>query len=100
MPNMTADGFIDPAQVTTIVSNTPVNLDYQFQNAVGNAIANQSILGSGSAHTCTLSVSAYTASNSIDSSQKNDLINRMIQRLTNLGYTATLSGTTLTITWP
>jgi hypothetical protein len=90
MANMTGDGFIDPTQFTTIVSNTPANADYQLNNAIAGAISAQAILGSGSAHTVTVNVAAYA----------NTLVQLMIQRLINLGYTSTLSGTTLTVTWP
>ncbi len=101
MPNiMNSDGFIDEAIWASTVSSMPVNKDAQFQNAISNAICSQAILGSGTARSCTVSVSSYTAANTADSTQANDLINRAIQRLINLGYTASLSGTTLTINWP
>ena len=90
------DGLIDPAWVARMVSLVPGNLDYALQNAVSTAISNAAVTG---AFTCTVSVSAYTASNSADSSQKYDLIVRLIERLQNIGYTATLSGTTLTVSW-
>lgn len=100
MPNMSGDGFIDPAQVPGAMSSTPVNLENQLQNSVEVAIAAQAILGAGTARSCTVNVAAYTAANVNDATQKNDLINRVIQRLTNLGYTSSLAGTTLTINWP
>lgn len=93
MPNLTGDGFLDEAIYATTASSTPVNLDYQLQNAVAGAVATQALLGAGSARTTTVSVASYTANS-------NDLIQRMIQRLVNLGYTASLAGTTLTINWP
>lgn len=100
MPNMIADGFLDEAEYATAASSTPVNLDYQMQNAIANAINTQALLGAGNARTITVSVAAYTAANPNDATQKNDLIVRMIERLVNMGYTATLTGTTLTINWP
>jgi|HubBroStandDraft_2_1064218.scaffolds.fasta_scaffold07370_6 hypothetical protein len=90
MPNMNGDGFIDETQFVTFVSNTPANADYQLNNAIANAVSAQAVLGSGSAHSCTVNVAAYA----------NTLVQLMIQRLTNCGYTSTLSGTTLTVTWP
>jgi hypothetical protein len=100
MPNMLDDGFLDQAQFMTSVSNQPVSLDAQLQNAVATAIGGQAILGAGTAHTITVSVAAYTAVNAGDGTIRNDLIQRIMQRLTNLGYTSSLTGTTLTITWP
>lgn len=100
MPNIIGDSFLDEAEFATAASSTPVNLQYQMDSAVAAAITTQSLLGAGAARTCTVAVAAYTAANANDATQKNDLINRMIQRLINLGYTATLSGTTLTINWP
>jgi hypothetical protein len=96
MPMMVGDGALDPAFVLREISLAPGNLDYSLQTVVSAAINAAAITG---LQTCTVSVAAYTAANSIDSSQKNDLINRMIERLVNLGYTATLSSTTLTVNW-
>jgi hypothetical protein len=100
MPNILDDGFLDQAVFISAVAATPVSLDSQLQNAVANAIGTAAVLGAGNPKTTTVSVASYTAANSSDSTQKNDLINRIIQRLVNLGYTASLSGTTLTINWP
>jgi hypothetical protein len=100
MPNISGDGFIEEGQFVSGVSSTPVSLDYQLQAAVAAAINTQAILGAGTAKSTTVSVASYTAANANDATQKNDLINRIMQRLTNLGYGSSLSGTTLTITWP
>lgn len=100
MPNIVGDSFLDEAEFATAASSTPVNLQYQLDNAVAGAITTQALLGAGATRSCTVSVAAYTAANVNDPTQKNDLINRVIQRLTNLGYTASLSGTTLTVNWP
>jgi hypothetical protein len=91
---------MDEALYATEASSIPVNLDKQLQNAVAGAISTQALLGAGNARTCTVSVASYTAANANDPTQKNDLINRVIERLINLGYTASLSGTTLTVNWP
>ena len=91
MPNIGGDGFLDETQFVSFVSNTPVNSDYQLNNAIATAISAQAVLGSGSAHSCTVNVSAYP----------NVLVQLMIQRLVNCGYTATLSSSSiLTVTWP
>lgn len=100
MPNILGDSFIDEAEFATAASSTPVNLQYQLDNAVAGAISTQALLGAGTARSATVSVAAYTAANPNDATQKNDLILRVMQRLTNLGYTSSLSGTTLTINWP
>ena len=89
MPNMVSDGFIDQAQFVHTVATTPANLDYQLQVAVSNAIASAAIQG---LLTATCSVSAYSANSYA-------LVILMIERLVNMGYTASLSGSTLTINW-
>jgi hypothetical protein len=89
MPNMVSDGFLDQAQFIHTVATTPANLDYQFQNAVANAIGTAALQG---LLTTTVNVSAYTANS-------NALIILMIERLVNMGYTASLSSTTLTVSW-
>ena len=97
MPNMVDDGFIDRAFDAHLFSSFPTNLDYLFQNAVSNAIT---VACASGLFTCNVDVSSYTAANANDATQKNNLINIMIQRLVNMGYnTPTLSGTTLTLTW-
>ena len=86
MPNMVSDGFIDQAQFVHMVALIPGNADYGIQNAIANAIGNAAVNG---LFTCTVSVSAYSST----------LIQLMIERLVNMGYTSTLSGTTLTVNW-
>lgn len=89
MPNMLDDGFIDQAGFVHQVASTPVNLDYQLQAAVSNAIATASVT---QLFTCTVSVSAYSANSYA-------LVQVLMQRLTNMGYTSSLSGSTLTVNW-
>lgn len=100
MPNMSGDGFLDEALYATQASSLPTNSDFNLQNAVAAAIATQACLGNGAARTVTVNVATWATANVNDSTQRNDPIQRVIQRLTNLGYTASLSGTTLTVNWP
>ena len=86
MPMMVADGFLDQAFFVRLVSLSPGNSDYALQNAVASAIGNASVAGNQS---CTVATAAYTTA----------LVQLMIERLVNMGYTATLSGTTLTVNW-
>lgn len=86
MPNMVSDGFIDQAQFVHTVANTPVNSDYQLGNAVANAIGNAAVQN---LFTITVNVSSYSTT----------LVQLMMERLTNMGYTSSLSGTTLTVNW-
>jgi hypothetical protein len=80
------DGILDPAWVMRMVSLAPGNMDFALQNVASTAITNAAVTG---AFTCTVAVAAYT----------NALVQYLIQRLQQIGYTATLSGTTLTISW-
>jgi hypothetical protein len=86
MPMMESDGLLDQAWVMREISLAPGNADYGLQNVVSNAISNAAVTG---AQTCTVATAAYA----------NALVQLMIQRLVNMGYTATLSGTTLTVNW-
>jgi hypothetical protein len=86
MPMMTGDGLLDQAWVMRLIAQVPGNADFALQNAVDGAIGNAAVSG---AYTCTVNVAAYA----------NALVQQMIQRLVNMGYTATLSGTTLTVNW-
>lgn len=86
MPNMVSDGFLVQANVAHASALLPANSDYALQNAVAQAIGTASV---GGAFTCTVSVAAYAAA----------IINQMIERLVNMGYTASLSSTTLTVNW-
>ena len=83
---MSGDGLLDPAFVMRLISLVPGNLDFALQNAVSMAISSAAV---GGAQTCTVATAAYT----------NALVQIMIERLVNMGYTATLSGTTLTVNW-
>jgi hypothetical protein len=89
MPNMVDDGFLDQAFFVRLVSNTPPNLDYQLQNAVGSAVGAAAVQG---LFTCTVNVSAYSGNNYA-------LVILMIERLVNMGYTASLATSTLTVNW-
>ena len=86
MPMMVADGFIDQAFFMRLVSLVPGNADYALGNAIAGAIGNAACAG---AQTCTVATAAYS----------NTLVQLFIERLVNMGYTATLSGTTLTVNW-
>ena len=91
MPNMLDDGFLDQAQFVHYVAVTPPNLDYQLQNAIANAIGAAVAPGTG-VLTCTVNVSPYSANSYA-------LVQLMIKRLVDMGYTASLSGSTLTVNW-
>lgn len=86
MPNMIDDGFIDQSQFVHTVAQLPTNPDYNLQVVVSNAIASAAVAG---AFTAAVNVSAYS----------NTLAQLMIERLVNMGYTASLSTNTLTINW-
>jgi sulfite reductase beta subunit-like hemoprotein len=86
MPMMESDGLLDQAWVMREISLAPGNADYGLQNVVSNAISSAAVAG---AQTCTVATAAYA----------NALVQQIIQRLVNMGYTATLSGTTLTVNW-
>jgi hypothetical protein len=89
MPMMEGDGFLDTVKFVNTVANNPTVLDFALQNLVSSAIATAALLGN---FTCTVNVSAYSANSY-------DLVNRLIQRLVNLGYTASLATSTLTVNW-
>jgi len=86
MPMMESDGFIDQAFFVRLVSLSPGNADFALQNAISAAIGNAACAG---LQTITVATAAYA----------NALVQIMIERLVNMGYTATLSGTTLTVNW-
>ena len=86
MPNMVSDGFIDQAQFLRMVSQLPGNADFALQNAVGNAIGTAAV---GGAFTATVNISAYSTT----------LVQLLVERLINMGYTATLTATTITVSW-
>lgn len=85
----TNDGFLLPVKFLNTVAANSAALDFALCNAVAQAVANAALLGNT---TCTVSVASYTANNY-------DLVNRLIQRLYDLGYTASLSTSTLTVNW-
>ena len=87
MPNMLDDGLLDQAYVCGQFSRLPTNADFLLQSAVGAAINTACATG---ALTCTVATAAYS----------NTLVQALMQRLTNMGYTSSLSGTTLTVNWP
>lgn len=89
MPNMVSDGFLDQAGFIRQVALTPTNLQNQMDNAVSNAIGNAAVQ---QLFTCTVSVSAYSANSYA-------LVIVLMERLTNMGYTSSLSTSTLTINW-
>lgn len=81
--------FIDSAVFMHTVANNPNNLDFQLQNAVSQAIANAAING---LFTTTVNVAAYSANSYA-------LVQLLIKRLIDNGYTASLSTATLTVNW-
>lgn len=89
MPNMVDDGFIDQAFFVRMVASAPSNLQYQLDNAVSTAIGNAAVSG---LFTITANISAYSANNYA-------LVQTYMTRLTNMGYTSSLNGNTLTINW-
>ena len=86
MPMMVSDGFLEPSFFVRLVSLSPNNADFGLQGAVSAAIQVAALAG---LQTCTAATAAYS----------NTLVQSMIERLVNMGYTATLSGTTLTVNW-
>lgn len=90
MANMLDDGFIDEQIFVHAVATTPVpNLQYQLDSLVSGAISTAAVQG---LLTITVNVSAYSANSY-------DLVIRYIKRLVDMGYTASLSTSTLTVTW-
>jgi sulfite reductase beta subunit-like hemoprotein len=86
MPMMVSDGFMEPAFFARLVSLSPGNADFGLQSAVSAAVGAAALSG---LQTCTVATAAYA----------NVLVQAIIERLVNMGYTATLSGTTLTVNW-
>lgn len=86
MPMMVSDGFIEPAFFIRLVSLLPGNADFNLQSIVSDNIESAALVG---LQTCTVATAAYA----------NSLVQIIIERLVNMGYTATLSGTTLTVNW-
>jgi len=86
MPNILDDGLLDQAWVSRKFSDLPTNSDFLLQSAVGSAINTASATG---AYTCTVATASYA----------NALVQALMQRLVNMGYTTSLSGTTLTVNW-
>lgn len=86
MPNMLDDGLLPQASVSYWFSRNQNNVDFLLQSAVAYAINAACATG---AFTCTVVAAAYAQ------------VNReaMIQRLVNMGFTASISGTTITVTW-
>ena len=87
MPNMVSDGLIDQAQLIVKISQSPTNSDYNLQGMVSNAITTAALTGASS--TPAITISAYATA----------LVQIMVQRLVNMGYAATLTSTTLTVSW-
>ena len=86
MPNMIVDGLIKEAITLHQVSLLPTNSDYNLQAVVQTAITTAALQGF---FTCTVATAAYSTT----------LVQLLIKRLVDMGYTATLSGTTLTVNW-
>lgn len=86
MPNMLDDGLLDQAFVVRTYANNPTNSDFALQNLVATAISNAAGQGLG---TVTVNVNAYA----------NSLVQLLVQRLVNMGYTATMGTNTITVAW-
>jgi hypothetical protein len=83
---LTCPGILSQSQIARMYSSTPTATNIVIELAIDNAI--NVAIGNG-LFTCTYSVSGKSA---ID-------IQNSMNMLKQLGYTATLSGTTLTISW-
>lgn len=86
---MLDDGFLDQAFFMRLVSNSPGNLQYQLDNVISSAIGTAAIQG---LFTATANISAYSANSY-------QLVVAYMTKLTNMGYTSSLSTNTLTINW-
>ena len=86
MPNMLADGLLKEAITLHAVSLLPNNSDFNLQAVVQQAVTTAALQGF---FTCTVAMAAYATV----------LVQLLIKRLVDMGYTATLSGTTLTVNW-
>lgn len=86
MPNMIDDGFLDQAVVAHSAALLPGNPDYGLQGAISNAITSAANAG---LFTIGVNITAYTST----------LVQSMCQRLTNMGFTFSLTSTVLTISW-
>lgn len=86
MPNMLDDGLIDQATLCHSFSSLPTNPDFLLQSAVSSAINTACAAG------------AFTASFNASATAQ-AIRELMIQRLVNMGYTASISGTTITANW-
>lgn len=86
MPNMIDDGFLVQAIVAQAAAKIPSNSDFLLQAACSTAIMTAANIGLS---TCTVVADAYATA----------LIQAMIQRLVNMGYTASVSGTVITVNW-
>lgn len=86
MPNMLDDGLLDQAFVANLFSKQPANADFLLQSSISSAINTACAAG------------AFTASFNASGSPQ-ALRELMVQRLVNMGYAASISGTTITATW-
>lgn len=87
MPNIVNDGLIDQAFVLNTFSRNPTNPDFLLQSAVAGAL---NLAAAQGLFTASVNISAYA----------NSLVQLIIQRLTNAGYVASLSSSTLlSVTW-
>lgn len=78
--------LLAPAFYANAVSLSPTNTQYDLEVLVDNAI---NTAAGGGAFTASVTISSYS----------NALVQLMIQRLISLGYGATTTSTTLTMTW-
>ena len=87
MPNQIVDGLMIDAQTLHWVSANYTSPDFIMQNAVQAAINTAALTG---AYTASVSIAAYSTA----------IVQILQKRLIDLGYlTASISTTTLTVTW-
>lgn len=86
MPNITDDNLLDQAAISYLYSRNPTNADFSLQASMGSAINTASAAG--------LFTASFNASGS-----PQVLRELMIKRLVDMGYGASISGTTITATW-
>lgn len=87
MPNMVADGLLIEAIYINKVALSPASGDLALQNAVQAAINTAALAG---LLTITVNVSSYS----------NTLVQLLMKKLVDMGYTTSLSNVTLTVNWP
>jgi hypothetical protein len=83
---MVDDNLLDQASVSYLFSRNSTNADYLLQSGIGAAI--NAACASG-LFTCTYVATAFAQA----------LREAMVQRLVNMGYGASITGTSIVVTW-